>query len=150
MTYWNDIMTLILWLNFLQHHFPEETNKLKKFASNFQIYLYSQYEVLMKRNGIDIFCDDYIEPVTIIEDDDDYKDDNEYNEDIIKIFNKHRQLSKSKYSNNDDNDIANNDITDDDIVDDDITDNDIANSNTIGSNNESNNNIDIEGKEKIA
>lgn len=148
MTYWNDIMTLILWLNFLQHNFPEETNKLKKFASNFQIYLYSQYEVLMKRNGIDIFCDDYIEPVTIIEDDDDYKDDNEYDEDIIKIFNKHRQLSKSNYSNNDDNDIA-----DDDIAD---TDNDIVNSNSnnIDSNIVSNNNIkieiEIEGKEKIA
>ena len=144
MTYWNDIMTLILWLNFLQHHFPEETNKLKKFASNFQIYLYSQYEVLMKRNGIDIFCDDYIEPVTIIEDDDDYKDDNEYDEDIIKIFNKHRQLSKSKYSN----------IADDDIADD--NDNDIVNSNSnnIDSNIVSNNNIkieiEIEGKEKIA
>jgi len=150
MTYWNDIMTLILWLDFLQHHFPEETNKLKKFASNFQIYLYSQYEVLMKRNGIDIFCEEYIEPVSIVEDNDDY---NEYDEEIIKIFNKHRPLSKSKYSNNNDDDNNDNDITDNadnDITDNDITDNDIVNSNTIGSNIDSNNNIKIEGKEKIA
>ena len=146
MTYWNDIMTLILWLDFLQHHFPEETNKLKKFASNFQIYLYSQYEVLMKRNGIDIFCEEYIEPVSIVEDNDDY---NQYDEDIIKIFNKHRPLSKSKYSNNDDD----NDIADDDITyNDNDNDNDIVNSNSnnIDSNIVSNNNIKIEGKEKIA
>jgi hypothetical protein len=58
----------------------------------------------MKRNGIDILCEDYIESVTIIEDNDNDNDSNNYNdnkfnaynEEIMKIISRHTVLNSSK------------------------------------------------------
>ena len=90
--YLNNILTFILFLDFLQRRFP----KIEKLGSNIYILIYSYFEVQMIRNGIDIFCEPQIEKVSI-----DNEDDNDfriYNKEIWDLVNKHRTLEKAKYS----------------------------------------------------
>lgn len=89
--YLNNILTLILFLDFLQRRFP----KIEKLGSNIYILIYSYFEVQMKRNGIDIFCEPQIEKVSIVNEDlNDFKID----EGLWELLNKHRTLEKEKYS----------------------------------------------------
>ena len=89
--YLNNILTLILFLDFLQRRFP----KIEKLGSNIYILIYSYFEVQMKRNGIDIFYEPQIEKVSIVNEDlNDFKID----EGLWELLNKHRTLEKEKYS----------------------------------------------------
>lgn len=89
--YLNNILTFILFLDFLQRRFP----KIEKLGSNIYILIYSYFEVQMKRNGIDIFCEPEIEKVAIVNEDlNDFKID----EGLWELLNKHRTLEKEKYS----------------------------------------------------
>lgn len=94
LNYLNNILTLILWLDFLQRRFPKEVRKIEKLGSNIYIIIYSYFEVQMKKNGIDIFCEPQIEKVSIL---DQNEDKNEYKE-IWHLLNKHRALEKEKFS----------------------------------------------------
>lgn len=94
--YLNNILTFVLFLDFLQRRF----SKIEKICSNIYIIIYSYFEVQMKRNGINIFCDPEIEKVDIvnenkIEDENDFK---YYNKEIWDLIYKHRTLEKEKYS----------------------------------------------------
>lgn len=94
--YLNNILTFILFLDFLRRRF----SKIEKICSNIYIIIYSYFEVQMKRNGINIFCDSEIEKVDIvnenkIEDENDFK---YYNKEIWDLIYKHRTLEKEKYS----------------------------------------------------
>lgn len=96
--YLNNILTLILCLDFLQRRFP----KIEKLGSNIYILIYSYFEVQMKRNGVDIFCEPQIEKVSIVNEydsvDEDKNDFNHYNKELWDLINKHRALEKEKYS----------------------------------------------------
>ena len=96
--YLNNTLTLILFLDFLQRRFP----KIEKLGSNIYILIYSYFEVQMKRNGIDIFCEPQIEKVSIVNEydnvDEDENDFKHYNKEIWDLVNKHRTLEKEKYS----------------------------------------------------
>lgn len=95
----NNILTLILWIEFLQRRFPKQTSKIEKLGLNIYIFIYSYIEVQLKKNGIYIFSEPQIETVSI-----ENEDDNEYvnsfvnNKDIWDIINKHRTLEKEKHS----------------------------------------------------
>lgn len=96
--YLNNILTFILFLDFLQRRFQ----KIEKLGSNIYILIYSYFEVQMKRNGIDIFCEPQIEKVSIVNEydnvDEDENDFKFYNKEIWDIINNHRTLEKEKYS----------------------------------------------------
>ena len=100
MILWNDIITLILWLDFLLRYFPDERNKLKKYVSNLYILFYSILELEMKRRNLDIF------DINDNENNNDnenmyYSDDHEEidDEEILNIINKHKNINnKEKFS----------------------------------------------------
>jgi len=94
--YLNNILTFILCLDFLQRRFP----KIEKLSSNIYILIYSYFEVQMKKNGIDIFCEPQIEKVSIVNEDENEDEINfkHYNKEIWDLVNKHRTLEKEKYS----------------------------------------------------
>lgn len=99
--YLNNILTFILFLDFLQRRLP----KIEKLGSNIYILIYSYFEVQLKKNGIDIFYEPQIEKVSIVNEHDnvdekceDYNDIiTKYNRGIWDLLNKHRTLEKEKY-----------------------------------------------------
>ena len=103
--YLNNMITLILLLDFLQRQFPKQADKMTKLGSNIYIICYSYFEVQMKKNGIDVFCEPPIEKVSIVneydKEDENYEDESDiikYNREIWDLVNKHRTLEKEKYS----------------------------------------------------
>lgn len=90
--YLNNILTFILFLDFLQRRFP----KIEKLCSNIYIIIYSYFEVQLKKNGIDIFSESQIEKVYI--DNEDVNDFKIYNKELWDLVSKHRTLEKEKYS----------------------------------------------------
>lgn len=99
--YLNNILTTILWIDFLHRYFPSQSNKTIELILNIYIFLYSYFEIQLKKNGINIFNNEIIEPVTIIENENDSEDENDYNiynKEIWKIINKHQTSEKYKHS----------------------------------------------------
>ena len=98
----NNMLTFILCLDFLQRRFPKAACKIEKLGSNIYILIYSYFEVQLKRNGIDIFVIPQIEKNSIVNEQHDDIDENEfskYNKEIWNIVNKHRTLEKEIFLN---------------------------------------------------
>ena len=87
-SYLNNIITLVLWVDFVNRRFPNEIEKIRKITSNGYIFLYSYFELQMKKNGIDIFCEPQIEQISITNNDEDF---NSYNDEIWNIISKYQQ-----------------------------------------------------------
>lgn len=98
--YLNNILTFLLWLDFLQRRLPKQASKINNLGSNIYILIYSYIEVQMKKIGIDIFYEPQIEKVSIINQfgNEDENDIAKYNKEIWELVNKHRILEKEKYS----------------------------------------------------
>lgn len=95
MNYIINILTFILWCDFLQRRFP----KIEKLGNNIYILMYTYFELLMKKNGIDVFFEPQIEKVSIIDNDYDNKDENDIinnNKTLWDILNKHRTMENKK------------------------------------------------------
>ena len=103
MFYFNNILTLILWLDFLERHFPKQAYKIKNLASNFYIIIYSYIEVQLKKYNIKLYNDTANNAIfeTHYEKNEEYEENatnilNEYNKEIWDILNKHRTFEKEK------------------------------------------------------
>ena len=109
--YFNNIITFILWLDFLSRYFPNYSYVIANYFSNIMIYFYSYLELQYKINNIDIFEDDT--PLIIDQNKNDKSDveidvDNEINkndidtdqvsQEILDIIIKHKKYDKLKFS----------------------------------------------------
>tara|TARA_B110000305_G_C19142928_1_gene494370 strand:+ start:383 stop:655 length:273 start_codon:yes stop_codon:yes gene_type:complete len=87
--YFNNIITFILWLDFLDRYFPNESFKIKKVTLNNLILIYSYLEIKHKQ---------YIstqEPTSyILSDNVEELEKKSFNKEIIDIFNKYKEKEK--------------------------------------------------------
>jgi len=89
--YLNNIFTLVLWLDFLQRYFPNQSLKIKQNTLNNLILMYSYLEInyniyLSNEKSTEYTFSENLEEL----------ENNCCNEEIINIFNKYKNQEKEK------------------------------------------------------